>query len=120
VAGVAPIGGVWFGAARADREFIAAEGVESLLSALRLFGAEAGVAALSEGGIRRLALPPQARRVRIFADNDELRQGVAAAAEAARRWRAEGRSVAVSMAVEVGEDANDIWARRLKMMEAAS
>ena len=45
-------GGVWFGKADPEREFIVAEGVESLLSALRLEGVTAGCAALSEGGIR--------------------------------------------------------------------
>jgi hypothetical protein len=113
-------GGVWFGDACASHEFIVAEGVETLLSALRIFGATAGCAALSEGGIRRLVLPPSARRVRIFADNDELGQGVAAAAEAARRWRAEGRTAAVSMAIEAGMDANDVWlARRSRSSQEA-
>jgi putative DNA primase/helicase len=114
-AGVAPIGGVWFGKADPGRTFVIAEGIESLLSALRLFGAEAGCAALSEGGIRRLVLPPEARKIRIFADHDELQQGLAAAVEARLRWRAEGREVAISHAREIGEDANDVWMRRQRV-----
>ena len=55
-------GGIWFGAADPAHEFVVAEGIESLLSALRLLGAAAGCAALSEGGIRRLILPPAAKR----------------------------------------------------------
>jgi hypothetical protein len=106
-------GGVWIGlAADPTSEFVVAEGIESVLSAMRIFNASAGCAALSELGIRRLILPPEVRRVRIFADNDELGQGLAAAREAWRRWRDEGREVTVSIAGRVGEDANDVWKRR--------
>jgi putative DNA primase/helicase len=105
-------GGVWFGEADPEREFAVAEGIESTLSTMRILGVQAGCAALSEGGMRRLLLSPEARRVRIFADNDELGQGLAAAREAWRRWRAEGREVAVSIASSIGEDANDVWRRR--------
>jgi putative DNA primase/helicase len=105
-------GGVWFGKPDPAREFVIAEGVESLLSALRIFGVTAGCAALSAIGIRRLILPKEAQRVRIFADHDPRGQGTAAAREAARRWRAEGREVAASMAPKVGEDANDLLLRK--------
>ena len=78
---------------------------------MRIFDSAAGCAALSANGIRTLILPAAARRVRIFADNDLLGQGVVAARDAARRWLSEGRTVAVSMAPTVGEDANDVWLR---------
>ena len=107
-------GGVWFGVVDPDREFIVGEGIESTLSAMRIFDVTAGCAALSEIGVRRLILPSTARRVRIFADHDELGQGLAAAREAGRRWLAEGRAVAVSMAAKVGDDANDVWRKRLR------
>jgi putative DNA primase/helicase len=97
-----------------DREFIVGEGIESTLSAMRIFGATAGCAALSAFGVSRLILPSQARRVRISTDHDPLGQGLAAAREAGRRWLAEGRAVAVSMAAEVGEDSNDILLKRLR------
>ena len=64
-------GGVWFSVANPAREFIVAEGIESTLSAMRIHNATSGCAALSEGGIRALILPPEARLVRIFADHDE-------------------------------------------------
>jgi hypothetical protein len=113
-AGVSPIGGgVFFGEIDPQREFAVAEGIESLLSALRLIGVEAGCAALSELGIRKLILPPSARRVCIFADRDPKGQGLAAAREAYRRWHSEGREVRVVMPNAVGEDANDILLRRL-------
>jgi putative DNA primase/helicase len=105
-------GGVWFGVVDPDREFIMAEGIESLLSALRIFKVTAGCAALSAFGIRTLVLPPEARRVRISADHDQRGQGLAAARDAAQRWRDEGRVVAASIAPTIGEDANDIWLRR--------
>ena len=112
-AGVAPIGGaVWFGAIDADQEFVVAEGIESTLSSMRLAGASAGCAALSALGIRRLILPPAAKRIRVFADHDKREQGLNAARMAWQRWRAEGREVRVTLPNQVGEDANDIWIRR--------
>jgi hypothetical protein len=105
-------GGVWFGVADPNREFIVAEGIESALSAMQLSDATAGCAALSAFGISRLILPSEAHRVRIFADHDELGQGLAAAREAGRRWLAEGRAVAVSISPTIGEDANDVWLRK--------
>jgi putative DNA primase/helicase len=107
-------GAVWFGQAHLDQEFVVAEGIESALSALRIYGVKAGCAALSAGGIRQLVLPVAAQKVRIFADNDELGQSIAAARDAARRWRAEGRVVAATMSEGTGEDANDVLLRRLK------
>jgi hypothetical protein len=112
--GVSPVGGgVWFGEIDPEREFIVAEGLESTLSAMRLIGVEAGCAALSELGIRNLILPPSARRICIFADNDEAGQSLSAAREAYRRWRDEGREVRVILPNIVGEDANDVLMRRL-------
>jgi putative DNA primase/helicase len=107
-------GGVWFGEVNPSDELIVAEGVESCLSGMRLSGVEAGVAALSELGIRRLLLPDEARKVRIYADHDVAGQGLSAAREAARRWKAEGREVTVSISPIPGHDANDIWRGRQK------
>ena len=108
-------GGVWFGKADPHSEFLVGEGArESTLSGMRLSGVEAGVAALSELGVRRLVLPDEARKVRIYADHDAAGQGLSAAREAARRWKAEGREVAVSISPIPGHDANDIWMGRQK------
>ena len=91
--GVDPAGAaVWFGSPDPDHEFVVAEGIESALSAMRILGVAAGCAALSTWGIRCLVLPSAIRRVTVFADSDELQQGVAAANEARRRWRSEGRT----------------------------
>ena len=128
-------GGVWFGKPDPEHEFLVAEGVESLLAAMAITGAEArsctslpsytavsdpsppqrffvegaaaGCAALSAGGVRALVLPLEARRVRIVADHDRF--GLAAARDAYRRWRAEGREVRVSTPDAAGSDANDVW-----------
>jgi putative DNA primase/helicase len=106
-------GGVWFGKADPEIEFVVAEGIESTLSAMRLCRATAGCAALSAFGMSKLVLPPEARRVRVYADHDADRKGVLAACEARRRWQAEGRTVVIKVASEAGKDANDIWQRRL-------
>jgi putative DNA primase/helicase len=102
-------GGVWFGRPNSEHELVVAEGIESTLSAMRLCGAAAGCAALSAVGISKLTLPPEARRVRIYADNDADQKGVLASCEARRRWQAEGRTVAIEVAREAGKDANDVW-----------
>ena len=93
-------GGVWFGKPDPEREFAVAEGIESALSTMRLYGLTAGCAALSKDGMPRLILPPEARRVLMFADHDGAGQGLAEAHKAQRQWRAEGRTVAVKMVAE--------------------
>jgi hypothetical protein len=104
--------GVRFGTADADSEFIVAEGIESTLSAMRLFGGPAGCAALSTSGFASLVLPSTIERVRIFADYDGA--GLEAAHAAARRWRGEGRTVRVSRPTQAGCDANDVLIARLR------
>jgi putative DNA primase/helicase len=113
-AGTSPTGGgVWFGIADPLAEFIVAEGVETTLSALRLLNAPAGCGALSALGVRKLLLPPEARRVRIFCDRDPADQSLKAARVACARWRREDREVRVTWPTHIGEDANDILVRRL-------
>ena len=104
---------MWFGIIDPDHEALVTEGLENLLSGFRIFGVTAGVAALSEGGVRRLILPPAAKMVRIFADHDIKGQGLAAAQAAKRRWTAEGRTVAISISPVIGWDANDTLLHRL-------
>jgi putative DNA primase/helicase len=111
-------GGVWFGTPDSESEFVVAEGVETLLSGLRLLSLDAGCAALSAVGVSKLILPPAARRVRIFADHDPGGQGVAAAANDCRRWRQEGREVRVVRSSVPGEDANDVLVRKLRAAHA--
>ena len=105
-------GGVWLGEIDENREFGVAEGLENALATMRIYGCDAGCAALSAFGLSRLVLPPAARKVRLFADHDAFGQGLASARVAVQRWRAEGREVALVMSPNVGEDANDVWLRR--------
>ena len=108
-------GGVWFGQAGSRAQNSSSpKASRAHSSAMRIFGVTAGCAALSEGGVRKLVLPPAARLVRIFPDHDELGQSLAAANDATRRWRAEGRTVRATMSPTVGEDANDVWLARLR------
>jgi putative DNA primase/helicase len=112
-------GGVWFGAARPEDWLLVCEGIETWISAARLYRVEVGAAALSATGLRLLVLPPLplAKRIRIFADHDP--DGLAAAVIARARWTAEGRQVVISHASEPGLDANDVWLRRLQKAQAA-
>jgi putative DNA primase/helicase len=88
-------GGVWFIEPTLDRaalaevqlayedELIVGEGIESTSSAMRLWSARSGVAALCAGGLGSLTLPPAFCRVRIAADYDLNEAGQDAAVEAA-------------------------------------
>ena len=60
------------------------------------------------GKPREIALPSEAARVAIAADNDANGRGQTAATRAAKRWRAEGREVCVRMPETVGHDYNDL------------
>jgi putative DNA primase/helicase len=113
-AGANPAGaGVWFTGLNSKTELVVAEGIESALSAARLYDAGACVATLSTHGMRTLLLPPAMRwPVRIFADNDRAGHGLAAARDLYRRLRSGGREVVVTMPDKVGEDANDVWVRK--------
>jgi putative DNA primase/helicase len=115
-AGASPAsGGVGFAHLGARRELIVAEGIESALSAAKLYDAEAAVATLSTHGMRTLVLSPATQRpVRIFADHDAAGHGLAVARDLYRRLRSEDREVTLSMSNTVGEDANDVWLRRLR------
>jgi putative DNA primase/helicase len=106
--------GVWFGTPEEQREFLVGEGIESTLSAIRIYSAASGSAALSADGVSKLILPSEAGWVRIFADHDPDAKGLAAAVEARLRWQAEGRQVTISHAKNVGEDTNDLWRRRIE------
>jgi phage/plasmid primase-like uncharacterized protein len=88
-------------------EWIAvAEGVETALS-IMVASAIPAWAALSAGGLERLALPPEAGMVLICADNDANGVGARAARTAGQRFLAEGRRVRLTSPPRVG-DFNDV------------
>ena len=91
---------------RPEAELLIAEGIESTLSAMHLFGLP-GWAALCASGIEALELPDDVRSVVIAADHDANGRGQRAALSARERWTAEGRAVRILLP-NAGEDFNDV------------
>jgi hypothetical protein len=96
-------GAVRFGMPRGGEWLAVGEGIESTAAAVVACGMP-GWAALSEGGIRALMLPPEATHVLICADHDASGTGARAAHHAAARWLAEGRRVRIAMPAVVDTD----------------
>ncbi len=86
---------------------VIAEGIETTLSAMQLFGLP-GWSARSDGGIRSLVLPDEVRDVVICADNDANGVGQAVAEVTAEKWRGEGRRVRIELPECAGTDWNDV------------
>ena len=84
-----------------------AEGIETALAAMQMFGLP-GWAAICSTGIETLELPTEVREVVIAADHDEKRAGQHAARIAQKRWQSEGRSVRILLPPNIGEDFNDV------------
>ncbi len=109
----ASVGPVWGGAIRLDpeaAELVIGEGIETSASAGLLLNLPAW-AAISAGNLARgLVLPPDVRAVVIAADNDA--PGIAAAEQAAERWKAEGRRVRIVKPDRPGADFADLLAER--------
>jgi putative DNA primase/helicase len=103
-------GSVRLAVAHPDRELCVREGVESVLSAMQLFGLP-GWAALSASGLVALELPSEVRRIVIAVDNDANGAGQAAALSAYHGWRAEGRSVRFLIPPKLDTDFNDVLMR---------
>lgn len=94
-------------------EIVIGEGIESAASAGRLLGLPAW-SAISAGNLAAgLVLPAEVRRVIIAADPDVA--GMTAAANAAARWKAEGRAVRIATPDEYDVDFNDLLMRRLAL-----
>ena len=113
-------GSTWGGTVRlfdpVDGTIGLAEGIETTLSAHLLTGIP-GWACLNAGGIERAELPPEIRRVTIFADNDKSGTGQKAAAKAALRFRAEGKKARVLIPDVPGQDFNDILKQYRKTLQ---
>lgn len=100
-------GAVQLTSIRPGRWTLIAEGLETALSVAQSYGLPAW-AALSAGGIRNLALSPEADMVLICADNDANGVGQRAANAAVERFLAEGRRVRIALPPGSGLDFNDL------------
>lgn len=87
-----------------------AEGIETALSAARLFSLPAW-GCLSAGGLEAVRLPDVIRSVLIAADNDRNGSGQRAADALAQRLLAEGRAVRIALPDTPGMDFNDLLRR---------
>jgi phage/plasmid primase-like uncharacterized protein len=106
-----PIGGaaILIHAPEPGLPLVVAEGVETALGAVALLGAP-GWCAVAAGNMAALRLPDDVRDLILAADPGEA--GEAAARQAARRWRAEGRRVRTALPDDPGADFNDLLMRR--------
>jgi putative DNA primase/helicase len=94
------------------RELLIAEGVETTLAAIQIFGLPGWAAIYADNLKDTLELPTAVRRIVIAADNDFAGTGQRAAGGAHRRWTAEGRSVRIVMPAIAGDDFNNVLIRR--------
>jgi Toprim domain len=96
-------GAVWFGTVTPDIRLVVGEGIETVQSAMILWGAQAGAATLGTEGLKSLVLPEAARRVVIAADNNptgpnkKIGKGLENARIARRNWLAEDPSIEVAI-----------------------
>jgi putative DNA primase/helicase len=89
-----------------------AEGIETALSASKLFDAPVW-AALDARNLSKWEPPSEARSIMIFADNDENGVGQAAAETLRARLKKDGRKVEVKLPEVAGQDWNDVYQSRL-------
>ena len=106
-------GGVRVGSPSREEAYVVGEGIESTLSAMRLWGLSRGCAALSAPGLENLLLPADVSPVVIAADNDVNLRGQRAACRARSRWEAEGRQVRVRLPSAKGHDYNDLLLEKI-------
>jgi phage/plasmid primase-like uncharacterized protein len=101
-------GAVRLGEIGADGILGLCEGIETGLSAMSACPGLPVWAALSTSHLEQAQLPPEAKEIVIFADNDSSGAGIRAAEATARRFRAEGRKVAIALPPEPDTDFNDL------------
>jgi hypothetical protein len=97
---------------------VVGEGIETVLSAMRLWGIEAGAATLGTAGLESLVLPQSAKQVVIAADNDapaadkKMGKGLLSARAARRMWLEEDPTVEVEIRLAPppkGEASTNDW-----------
>ena len=95
-----------------------AEGIETAISAGKLFGLPVW-AGISANGILAWVPPELVRSVVIFGDNDRNYVGQAAAYEKARQLVVKGFAVEVLIPPRPGDDWNDVWAAKAQLQGVA-
>jgi hypothetical protein len=110
-AALGPIAGgaVRLGMPRAGEWLAIGEGIETTLAVVSACAVPAW-AAISEGGICALILPPEATHIIICADHDASGIGERAARNAAARWISEGRRVRIALPPVPDTDMADVLA----------
>ena len=108
--GVLKGGAVWVNAPQEGEPVVVAEGLETLLSVMKLMNLKCGAAVLGPN-LKGLVLPQRVRHVLIAADNDETGRGAAECA--AKIWRERGLRVRISYPEIVGKDFNDVLMGRM-------
>jgi hypothetical protein len=101
-------GAVRLGPMTPGQPLLVGEGIETTLSAMRIYGYSAGWAALSAYFLPHLVLPPEVGSILLVVDNDANGVGQAAAREAAWIWQQEGRAVRIALPPAPEVDFNDI------------
>ena len=87
---------------------LVAEGIESALAGMEMFGLPAA-AALSANGMERFRWLPETRELYIAADNDPSRTGIKAAETLARRAVLAGLTAKIWQSAALGYDVLDEW-----------
>ena len=100
----------------AEPEMLIAEGLETAASAGAMLGLPAWSAIACGNLLKSMVLPEIVRSVVIAADHDG--PGRKAAAAAARRWRAEERTVHIVQPDMPRVDFNDLYHARMRAMHA--
>jgi putative DNA primase/helicase len=114
--GLASCGAVRLASSTPGNPLGLAEGIETALSAMQLFGLPVWAAAFG-GNLGRIVVPADVSEIVIFADRDRSGAGQWAAAEAARAYAAQGFRTRVELPSQ-GKDFNDALVR--SAMEAAA
>jgi hypothetical protein len=95
---------------------VVGEGIESVLSAMRILECPSGLASLSAANLPQIALPSNARCVEIAADHDD--PGRRAARALRRRLRQSGLTAQIATPTTPNDDFNNVLIGRVQAAEA--
>jgi putative DNA primase/helicase len=98
-----------------SERMVVGEGIETVLSAMRILECDSGLASLSAVNLPRISLPPNVRDIEIAADHDD--PGRRAAYALRRRLRQSGVTARIALPTSPGDDFNDVLIGRLQAAE---